>query len=213
MLLIREVLSADDLSGLRSELEGLVWKPGARTARGAARRVKANRQASGAEGAAAFVQAAMERHPLVRAYARPARFGPILFARYGDGMAYGAHIDEPLMGHGAARIRTDLSFTLFLADPEAYAGGELVIDLSGAEQSVKLAAGDAVLYPSGAIHRVEPVTDGRRDVAVGWIQSLIPDASARETLFDLARARAAPDEAGLLLAKVEADLIRRWARP
>lgn len=213
MLLIRDVLSAEDLSALAGELDTLVWKPGARTARGEARKVKSNRQARGAEGPAAFVQAALERHPLVRSYARPARFGPILFARYAAGMGYGDHIDEPMMGQGPARIRTDLSFTVFLADPDAYAGGELVIDLPGGVQSVKLRAGEAVLYPSGAIHRVDPVTQGRRDVAVGWIQSLIPDAGARETLFDLARARSAPDAAGLLLAKVEADLMRRWAQP
>ena len=213
MLLIEQVLDAADRAALAQELAGSVWKPGARTARGAARAVKANEQASGAEGAAAFVRSALERHSLVQAYARPAQVGPILFARYGVGMAYGDHIDEPLMGQGEARIRTDLSFTLFLCEPETYAGGELVIDLAGGEQAVKLKAGDAVLYPSGAIHRVAPVTHGVREVAVGWIQSLIPDAGARETLFDLARARAAPGANDLLLAKVEADLVRRWARP
>lgn len=213
MLLIEQALDADDRAALCAELDLAVWKPGKRTARGAARRVKANEQASGVDGAAGFVRAALERHALVQSYARPARFGPVLFARYGVGMSYGDHIDEPLMGQGEGRIRTDLSFTLFLAEPESYQGGELMIELSGGVQAVKLQAGDAVLYPSGAIHRVAPVTAGERRVAVGWIQSLIPDAAARETLFDLARARAAPDAAGLLLAKVEADLMRRWARP
>ena len=87
------------------------------------------------------------------------------------------------MGEGEGRIRTDLSYTLFLSDPEDYEGGELVIDLPGSQQATKLKAGDAVLYPSTSLHAASPVTDGKRIVCVGWIESLVPDAGDRELLL------------------------------
>ena len=116
---------------------------------------------------------------------RPKALTPLVFSRYGGGQAYGSHVDNPLMGG----IRTDVSFTLFLAEPEAYDGGALVIESPSGEDAVKLPAGHMVVYPSTALHRVEPVTRGERVAAVGWAQSHIRDAAQRELLFDLETAR------------------------
>jgi PKHD-type hydroxylase len=122
------------------------------------------------------------------------------------------------MGAGDDRLRTDLAFTIFLAERAAYDGGELVVQSALGDQQIKLEAGDAILYPAGAIHHVAPVTRGERLAAVGWLQSHIPDAAQRELLFDLSIARARLAEAGvrreelLLLDKSISNLLRMWAR-
>ena len=110
--------------------------------------------------------------------------GP-LFSRYRPGHAYGTHVDDALIG-GA---RTDVSFTLFLADPETYDGGELIIDTASGEESFKLPAGSLVTYPATMLHRVAPVTRGERMVAAGWVRSTVRDPAHRELLFDLETAR------------------------
>jgi len=123
------------------------------------------------------------------------------------------------MGKGDKRIRTDLSFTLWLTPPGEYDGGELVIHTAGMTQEVKGEAGHLVLYPSGALHEVKPVTRGTRIVCVGWIESLIADAARREILFDLENLRAslrqqltAQSAELLTLDKTIANLLRMWAR-
>jgi PKHD-type hydroxylase len=132
---------------------------------------------------------------------------------------YGAHVDNALMGKGAQRLRTDLSFTMFLTPPGEYEGGELVIHAAGMTQEMKGEAGYLVLYPSGSIHEVKPVTRGERIVCVGWIESLVADAGQREMLFDLENLRAAlrqklPAQSAELLTldKTIANLLRMWAR-
>src|SRR5262249_4486752 len=151
------------------------WASGKRTAGAAARGVKENLQADGANprvrALARFVVEALERHPLFSIAARPARLTPVMFSRYEPGMTYGAHTDDALMGAGEGRLRTDLAFTLFLAERSSYEGGALVVESALGEQEVALEAGDAVLYPAGSIHRVAPVTSGARLAAVGWVQS------------------------------------------
>src|ERR671912_72210 len=131
MLLIADVLSAEDLARVRQGLDEAPFADGRRTAGGAARQGKANRQAIGSEkqvrALARFVRQAMERNGPFQIYARPARWSPILFNRYGPGERYGLHMDDALMGEEDARLRSDLSFTLFLADPDSYEGGELVL--------------------------------------------------------------------------------------
>jgi PKHD-type hydroxylase len=128
-------------------------------------------------------------------------------------MAYGTHVDDALMGG----MRTDISFTLFLSDPESYDGGELVTESHAGEQPFKLPAGSLVLYPSTTLHRVEPVTRGSRLAAVGWVRSLVRDPARRELLFDLDTARKALfDRDGKspefdLLSKCGANLLRMWA--
>jgi PKHD-type hydroxylase len=149
----------------------------------------------------------------------PRRLRPILFARYGEGRAYGAHVDDALMGLDdlAGPVRTDLAVTVFLAAADADDGGELVIESTAGEQAFKLGAGDAIAYPATTLHRVEPVTRGVRLVAVTWVQSLVRDPAAREVLFDLDAARRAVFEregkgpAFDLVAKSHANLLRRWA--
>jgi PKHD-type hydroxylase len=144
---------------------------------------------------------------------RPKKLTPLIFARYGPGETYGSHVDDAIM----QGLRTDVSFTLFLSEPDSYEGGELVIDSSGGEESVKLPAGSLFLYPSTFLHRVEPVTKGERLVCVGWARSYLRSAEQRELLFDLDRARRAlfarggkTDEFDIL-SKCTANLLRMWA--
>ncbi|HEX5776679.1 MAG TPA: Fe2+-dependent dioxygenase [Caulobacteraceae bacterium] len=215
MLTIADVLAAEDVTRVREGLAAATFGDGKRTAGAAAKKVKANAQADGGDpkvqALAKFVRDALARHPVFSLYARPARWSPVMFNRYLGGDAYGFHVDDPVMGE----VRTDLSFTLFLSDPNAYGGGALIVDGLDGEREVKLAAGSLVLYPTGALHRVTPVTSGERLAAVGWIQSLIRRADEREILFDLSRARASlPDsEARLTLDKAIGNLMRLWGEP
>jgi PKHD-type hydroxylase len=132
-------------------------------------------------------------------------------------MSFGAHVDNAVMGED--HLRSDVSVTVFIADPEAYDGGELVIETSGGEESFKLPAGAAVVYPSTTLHRVAEVTRGTREVAVTWVQSLVRSAERRELLFDLERAlRALFEREGKsaefdLLHKVASNLRRMWVEP
>jgi PKHD-type hydroxylase len=210
------LLADDTLASLRQALgeEAAGFKPGAATAGWHARPVKHNEQASGAAAAQAVaaVKDALGAHPVFNAVARPKALVGLLVSRYGPGMEYGTHVDNAMMNG----IRTDLSFTVFLARPEAYDGGELVIEANDGEQPVKLAAGSAVVYPSTSLHRVEQVTRGERLVVVGWVRSLVRRADQREILFDLdqmiASQRMGGDRAMLdRLMKCKANLLRMWA--
>jgi len=221
-LVLQQVLAADDLDRVRTELTALSWVSGKRTAGATAKGVKENLQADGADPRVKelehFVAEALRRHPLFEIAARPARLSRLLFSRYEQGMTYGAHTDDALMGRGEDKLRTDLAFTIFLADSSSYEGGELVVESTLGEQGIKLEAGDAFLYPAGSIHHVAPVTNGMRLAAVGWIQSFIPDLIQRETLFELAVTRTRLAGAGvareelLKLDKSIANLLRMWAR-
>jgi len=222
-LILKSVLEREDLDRLREGLAEASWASGKRTAGAAARGVKENLQADGSDprvqALERFVVDAIRRHPLFEIAARPAAMTRLLFSRYEPGMAYGAHTDDALMGPENARLRTDLAFTLFLADRASYEGGGLVIDSALGEQTISLDAGDAILYPAGSIHYVAPVTRGARLAAVGWIQSAVADAGQREILFDLSVTRARLAEAGaaraelLALDKSISNLLRMWAQP
>ncbi len=222
MLILEGVLAPEAVARVRAGLEAASWADGRATAGPAARAVKNNLQARGADTAigalADFVEEALRRHPVFALAARPRRLTRLMFSRYEPGMTYGAHTDDALMG-GADPVRTDLAFTIFLAEPETYEGGALAIDSALGEQEVKLNAGDAILYPAGSIHRVTPVSSGVRLACVGWVQSFIADAARREILFDLAQARARLEGAGaargdlLVLDKAISNLLRMWARP
>ena len=145
-------------------------------------------------------------------------FRHILIARYEADMEYGLHVDDPIMG-AAAAIRTDVAFTVFLAEPSEYEGGELRIEGSHGTQCYKLPEGSLVLYPSSSLHRVAPVTRGIRDVAVGWLQSRVRSAEQRQILCDLDKTRRALfDEHGKtaefdLLTQSLMNLVRMWAEP
>ena len=135
-----------------------------------------------------LVMGNLVRHPVYQRAALPMRIAVPYYARYAVGMAYGDHIDDPVMGAGE-RYRSDISITVFLSEPQSYDAGELVIRTAFGEQTMKYPAGDAVMYPSSSRHRVAEVTRGERLVAVTWVQSLIRDPGKRELLYELSRAR------------------------
>jgi len=217
MLILAQVFTLDDVARIRDGLAKVTFQDGKATAGPVARKVKHNQQAVGSdpgtEPLRRFVREALMRHPVFSAYARPATWSRIMFSRYGPGDAYGTHTDDAFMvsedGH---RLRTDMSFTLFLSDPDSYDGGALRLDGLDGEREHRLAAGDAVIYSTGQLHQVTPVTRGERLAAVGWIESLVRRHDQRELLFDLERVRAAtpPGEARLLLDKSVGALLRQW---
>ncbi|MGE0595032.1 MAG: Fe2+-dependent dioxygenase [Hyphomonadaceae bacterium] len=223
MLILEAVLGADDVARVRRELQSAPWLSGKRTAGAAARGVKENLQADGADKRVQalehFVVDALRQHPLFDIAARPQRVSRLLFSRYEPGMTYGAHTDDALMGGGEDKLRTDLAFTIFLADRSTYQGGALVVESPLGEQEIALEAGDAILYPAGTIHQVAPVTEGARLAAVGWVQSVVADTAKREVLFDLSRTRVRLANAGvpredlLALDKCVSNLLRMWAQP
>lgn len=221
MIVIENVLTEEALSEVSAALREMRWLDGRSTAGAAARKVKRNQQADLSSRMGSKVRdtllEAVARHPVVEAYARPLKFAPPLISCAGPGDGYGLHIDNPIMGKGASRLRTDLSFTLFLSAPENYEGGELEIETVFKTESIKLPAGSMVIYPSTELHRVAPVVSGERFVFVSWIQSAIPDAAQRAILFDLTNLKAGlrrshpPGSPELIsLAKIEANLIRLW---
>jgi len=220
MLTIADALPREDVLRVRQSLAELPFRDGKVTAGATARSVKANTQADGRDprtrALAAFVREALERNDLLAAYARPARWSSLLFSRYLPGENYGLHMDAASMAaEGGGRLRTDLSFTLFLSDPEAYEGGALLIDGLDGEREARPVAGSLVVYDTGALHRVTPVTRGERLACVGWIQSEVRRADQRELLFDLARVhRGLPDaDTRLLLSKAMGNLQRMWSEP
>jgi len=169
-LVLSQMLPPAMLATLQAELASANWQDGATTAGGQARSVKANQQLDPADpvakrGAAA-ISAALAKHNGFMAAALPRRHTQPMFSRYGPGEAYGLHIDNALRLQGNERLRTDLAATLFLSDPASYDGGELTIETGLGTPSVKLAAGQMILYPATTRHRVAPVTRGRRLAAV-----------------------------------------------
>ena len=212
---IGNLLSAEDISMVREALASATFVDGRATAGFAARLVKNNRQASADHRLDTFrklIQNRILENEVFRLAVRPKALTPIVFSRYEPGMNYGSHVDDAVMDG----LRTDVSFTLFLNDPESYEGGELVIESPAGDDAVKLAAGALIAYPSTTLHRVAAVTRGERLAAVGWAQSLIRDAARRELLFDLDTARRAlfaregKSAEFDLLAKSTANLLRMW---
>ena len=223
ILAVHAIPEADRLAAIADRIALLEWRDGRETAGAVAREVKRNEQAvmdsTPGRSLQDEITGLLRDHPVIRAAAQPRRFSRLLISKTKEGGGYGAHVDNALMGTGDKRVRTDLSFTLFLTPPEAYDGGELVIHAAGVTQSVKGEPGHLVLYPSGSIHEVRPVTRGTRIVCVGWIESMVADAASREMLFDLENLRAAlrallPAQSAELLTldKTIANLLRMWAR-
>lgn len=232
ILCIADVLSADEVKALATQLAGATFEDGKLTAGWHAKLVKNNQQlskdsAGKATSLQSFVVSALKRHPLFQMAARPKIVRPPILSRYEPGMAYGTHVDNAVMpvgvssdgqvdGQAQSHMRADISLTLFLSDPTAYIGGELVIESTQGEQSFKLPAGAMVLYPSSTLHRVEPVTQGTRLAAVTWVQSMVKDDAKRELLFDLDTARQLIFEKyGKtaefdLIAKSQSNLLRSW---
>lgn len=223
---IENLLDGDAVREFRERLDVAAWQDGASTAGTLARGAKLNQQlADGVEPAPSLGQRILEalgQNPLFISAALPSRIHPPRFNRYTDGGTYGVHVDSAMMAVPGAQIalRSDLSATLFLSGPDEYDGGELQIEDQFGTQSVKLDAGDLVLYPSSSLHRVTPVTRGARLASIFWIQSLVADDGARSLLFDLDRAiqgvtpkLVVADPNLLTLAGVYHNLLRRWAVP
>lgn len=222
LLTIAEVLAPAVLRDTRAVLDNLAWHDGGNTAGARARLTKKNEQANLKSGKGAklhdMLMTAISAHPLIKAAARPKRISRLIVSKTVESGGYGFHTDNAIMGTGSTRMRSDLSFTLFLSEPGDYEGGELTIDLPGAVQTLKPPAGDLVLYPSTSIHKVAPVTRGTRLACVGWIESIIRDAAHRELLLDLEnlrtelRGKLPPQSAELLtLDKSISNLLRMWA--
>jgi len=221
ILVINALPDAEHLSALRERIDLLEWRDGRATAGPIAREVKRNLQAALETSAGRRLHDELlpiiADNTVVKAAAQPRRFSPLIVSKTGVGGQYGAHVDNALMGKGPVRLRTDLSFTLFLNPPGDYDGGELVIHAAGMTQELKGEAGYLVLYPSASIHEVKPVTRGERIVCVGWIESLVSDQARREMLFDLENLRTAlrqklPSQSAELLTldKTIANLLRMW---
>ena len=170
-----------------------------------------------------MVLAALERNPLFISGALPKQVYPPMFNRYdgAEGMQFGSHVDGAvrLVPGTGAKLRTDLSATLFLSDPASYDGGELTVEDTYGTQRVKLPAGDLVLYPATSLHRVEPVTRGSRLASFFWVQSMVRDDARRALLFDLDMSivrltRDTPGHPSLVsLTGCYHNLLRMWAEP
>lgn len=218
MIIQADLLAHDELSAIQHGLTTVPFYMGHLTAGTSAKRVKDNEQAEGDNPAVIAlsrrVRLALEAHPLVRSWVRPIRWSRLIFSRYGPGQSYGMHTDNATMDDESGwPLRTDISFTLFLSEPESYEGGALVVrDLFG-DCEYRPKAGSVIFYPTGQIHRVAPVTSGVRLACVGWMQSSIRRSDQREILFDLEQARSGADgtETSLLLDKSISNLLRMWA--
>ena len=222
---VQNLLNSEQLNHFRQRLEAsdAPWVDGRVTAGHQGVHVKQNQQI--AEGSAVsaelggVVLAALERLPLFISAALPNQVYPPMFNRYENGMHFGSHVDGSvrLMPNTGVKMRTDLSATLFLAPPESYDGGELVVEDTYGAQSIKLAAGDMVLYPASSLHRVTPVTRGVRVACFFWVQSMVRDDGQRALLFDLDNAiqrltaTGADDAARVHLTGCYHNLLRMWS--
>ena len=224
LIAIPDVLDGVAVARLRATIDAGPWVDGNVTSGPQAALAKRNDQLAEDSDAArtggAMVLDALGRAPLFVAAALPLKVFPPLFNRYAGGQAFGMHVDNAVrMKRGTDfRLRSDLSATLFLADPESYDGGELVVEDRFGEQRVKLPAGHMVLYPASSLHRVEPVTRGTRVASFFWVQSMVRDEGARRLLFDLDRATQETAaalgqgaDAVVQLTGVYHNLLRRWA--
>lgn len=190
LLAIPEVLTPAQVAEFRGHLEAAEWVDGRITAGHQGARVKHNEQLHPNNPVAVrigdLILQALETNPLFMSAALPLHILPPMFNRYAGGQTFGTHVDGSIRTlPNGQRIRTDLSCTLFFAGPDEYEGGELVVEDTYGCKSVKLPAGDMILYPSTSLHHVTPVTKGTRLSAFFWIQSLVREDSRRSILFDM----------------------------
>lgn len=225
LLHVPNLLTPDELVAISERLASASWGDGRVTAGHQSVRVKENLQiAEGSPEArelGPLVLRALERSALFMSATLPAAVYPPLFNKYESGMNFGAHVDNAIrqVPGTTRRLRTDVSATLFLSKPQDYDGGELIVQDTYGTHSVKLAAGDLILYPATSLHRVAPVTRGARVASVFWIQSMVKDDAERGMLFDLDRsisemAQASPDSPAVLrLTALYHNLVRKWGAP
>ncbi len=223
LLPIPDILTAAQVLRARQILDQAEWVDGRVTAGHQSSRTKENMQLPEGSPAAcelgAMILSALEQNALFVSAALPARVFPPLFNRYQGGQAFGTHVDNAIRQVTGTphRIRTDLSATLFLAGPEEYDGGELVVEDTYGTHNVKLPAGHAILYPATSLHQVRPVTRGTRLASFFWIQSMVRDDGERTLLFDLdvgiqrINGDGSLHPAAVQLTGVYHNLLRRWA--
>jgi PKHD-type hydroxylase len=224
LIQVPEVLTGAQLSEVRRLIDGAEWVDGSVTSGPQAALAKRNRQlpedSAAAKRAGEIVLDALGRNSLFMAAALPSKVWPPLFNRYSGGERFGMHVDNAVRVKrgGVERLRSDLSATLFLSDPDSYDGGELTVEDTYGAHVVKLAAGDMILYPASSLHHVTPVTVGERIASFFWIQSMIRDDFRRRVLFDMDVAvQRLAGELGRAHASVVAltgtyhNLLRMWA--
>jgi PKHD-type hydroxylase len=224
LVAIENLLSKDEVREFRSELDCATWQDGSNTAGSLARLAKRNLQLADDSTTAVRlgnrVLQKLGNHPQFVSAALPAKIYPPKFNCYTGGGSYGTHIDSALMQIPGTTtiVRSDLSATLFLSEPDEYEGGELEVDAAFGIQAIKLEAGSMILYPSSSLHRVTPVTQGARIASFFWIESMVRDDGERETLYDLDQTiqrLTATLPAGnselLTLTGIYHNLLRRWA--
>jgi PKHD-type hydroxylase len=223
LICVQNVLTKAEVAHCRAVMAQSAWEDGAASAGPQAAAVKKNVQLPPeSPEAQALGQLVLERLGVSNLFisaALPLRILPPMFSRYGIGETFGAHVDNAIRAvpGSPARLRADLSATLFLAEPDQYDGGELTIETQYGVQDVKLPAGDLVVYPASSLHRVQPVTRGERAGSFFWIQSMVRDESNRTTLFDLDQTiqslqgeRGVSDAAVVRLTGIYHNLLRQW---
>lgn len=225
LIAVPEVLSKEQVREIRRRLDAAEWVDGRVTAGHQSAQAKNNSQLAETDPVALqtgeLILRALGQHPLFRSAALPLKVFPPLFNRYAGGQTFGTHVDNSIRTHAASggRIRTDLSCTLFFSEPEEYDGGELVVEDTYGSKSVKLPAGDMILYPSTSLHHVTPVLRGARVSSFFWLQSMIRQDAQRALLFDLDTAiqriagldDAAARQSTVQLTGVYHNLLRQWA--
>lgn len=219
LLQIPAVLNGEEIGALRQKLGDAAFQDGAATAGALAREVKRNLQlpaeAAVARQCAQIVLDALRRNSMFFSAALPQWIHGPIFNRYDVGMTYGEHVDNAVMG--VPTVRTDVAATLFLAAPEEYDGGELAVNDSYGLHQIKLPAGSMIVYPAASVHKVRPVTRGKRLAAILWVQSLVRDERHRRLLFELDLMVSSLRSKGSLDSEVEAassiyhNLLRLWA--
>jgi PKHD-type hydroxylase len=223
LLPIPDVLTAAEVTSARQMLDAAEWVDGRVTAGHQSSRTKDNLQLPEdhptARRLGEMILDALGRNPLFISAALPSVVFPPLFNRYQGGQSFGTHVDNAIRQVSGAgrRIRTDLSATLFFANPDEYDGGELVVEDTYGTHAVKLPAGYLILYPATSLHHVRPVTRGARLASFFWIQSMVRDDGARTLLFDMdaalqrLNAETPGHPAVVQLTGVYHNLLRRWA--
>jgi Uncharacterized iron-regulated protein len=222
LLHIPDILDREQVRQLRAALDAADWTDGRETVGTQGAQVKRNRQLPDTSPLrrqlGEVVLAALAKSPLYHAATLPLRTLPPRFNRYEGGGEYGMHVDGSVMAlPNGEQLRSDISCTLFLSDPGDYDGGELIVSDTYGEHEVKLPAGDAIIYPSSSLHRVQPVTRGARLAAFFWVQSLVRDDGRRRLLYELDAAiqrlvaTGADHDAVLQLTGTYHNLLRQWA--
>lgn len=224
LIIIESLFSQEEVTQYRKALETEQWEEGRKTGGSLSAAVKTNLQLSEenslAQSLGNTILKKLGNHPDFLSAALPEKIYPPKFNCYSNGGEYGAHVDSAIMlMPNNQSLRSDLSATIFFSEPQNYEGGELEIETAYGSQAVKLNAGDMVLYPSSSLHRVNPVTKGKRFASFIWVQSMVPDEAERTLLYDLDQSIQAlmqekpkEDPNVLRLTSVYHNLLRRWAR-